>query len=510
MSKKNKKIILALLLATGAVVLPGLKPSAAYAYGGDESTRFDGYLDLKAFVESNRKEYFDTIYSYDSPIPTIAKKEYDKSFYGVDSNLNFSLKTDLNDTSFFDIKENLFVRHYNREDPNSLDYSSNRNNELDQNLRLTFGIAAGIDDYLQVDYNNNIADCGEFDSLNYTSNKGRALVLHDFGKRFCAAFTGSYEERKYDTDTDLSYKEGRAGFEFSTLIASRDEYVQIPASTRGEKYTFERVPGAMAARHVIDYYTTYKKNPHDDDPTAKYICNQTRGELYIRGFGELAQRDRVNLDNDCDESVFGLETIYKTTDNMRFRLHDVYLNQDYQRESNVKFLHDGHSNYFAISVDYDCTKNFSQSLTYSNEIYRYDKAAAENNKANSVTYESFYSNKKTRASVIIGAVMRKFDQPSDTMPDETEKRIGFTYDYDIMKTLTFKLKAEYADLDYHDHEDHISSNYKRKTWRVALEKGFCKTVSCEIAYQNNREEHEQFTQNDIEEKTVGLSLIGKF
>ena len=96
------------------------------------------------------------------------------------------------------------------------------------------------------------------------------------------------------------------------------------------------------------------------------------------------------------------------------------------------------------------------------------------------------------------------------VPDETERRVVFTYDYDIMELLTFKLKAEYSDLDYHDFEDDIFSNYKRKTWRIALNKGFNKSVSCELAYQNNTETHERFNQNDIEEKTVGFSLIGRF
>lgn len=503
---KRKLILIALL----AAAIGGSSHYACFGHEVEEPTSFEGNLDIKAFVESTRKDYFDTVYSYDSPIPKYEKKEYDKSFYGVDSDLSFTLKTDLSDTSFLDLKEDLYVRHYNEEDPMSLDYSSNKNNELDHNLKLTFGLCAGTYDYIQLSYINNINDGGDFESLNYKSNKGRAFIMHDFDERTCVAFTGSYEERKYDTDKVMNYKEGRFGFEVSSLLPGRYEYVQVPNSIRGEKETFMKVPGAMSARNAINYYTDYRKNPRDDDSTAKYVCNQTRGELYVRGFGEVAQRDRVNLKNDCDEVVGGFETIYKAEDNMRFRLNEVYTKQDFKNESNINNLHDGHSNYIGISVDYDCTKNFSQSLTYSNEIYRYDKASNEDNKANSVSYESFYCGKRYRTGFILGAVIRKFDTPEELKPDETERRVAFSYDYDIIDMLTFKLKAEYADLDYHSFEDDIFSNYKRKTWRVALEKGFTKAFSCEVAFQSNKEDHEVHTQNDIEEKTVGVSLIGRF
>lgn len=505
----NKKLILIPALMAILASLPN-QGNAVYGYNGDESSHFEGTLDLKAFVESNRKDWFDRVYKYNSPTPTYEKKQYDKSFYGTDADLNLALKTDLNDTSFLDLKESLYVRHYNREDPDSLSYKSNRHNELDHNLRLTFGVAAGLKDYFQLDYINNIEDGGVIESLNYKSNKGRVLALHEFAERTCVAFTGSYEEREYDTDKEQNYKEARAGFEISTLLPGRDEYVQISSSTRGEKSTFEKVPGAMAAKNAIDFYTTYRRNPRDDDPTAKYVCNQKRGELYLRGFGEIAQRNRVNLNNDCDEVVAGAEAIYKTSDNMRFRLHEVYTKQDFKWESNKNFLHDCNSNYIALSVDYDCTEKFSQSLIYSNEIYNFGKAEQEDNKANSITYESFYCGKNYRVGFVVGAVVRKFDQNTELNPDETEKRASITYDYTIVKDLKLKLKAEYADLDYHEFENDINSNYKRKTWNVAIEKGICDYVSFELAYQSNSERHEEYTQNDIEEKTVGISLIGRF
>lgn len=475
-----------------------------------EPTTFEGSLDIKAFVESTRKDYFDRVYSYDSPVPTYEKRQYDKSFYGTDTDLSFSLKTDLSDISFLDLEEDLYVRHYNQTDPTSIDAYSYKNNEMDQNLKLTLGLAAGSNDYFQLSYINSISDGGDFDCLNYTSNKGKAMFIHDFSSNTCLAFTGSYEEREYDTDSVLSYKESRFGVEVSSLIAGKYDYIQIPNSSRGERETFAKIPGAMAARNAINYYTDYRKNPNDDDPTAKYIRRQARGELYLRGFGEVAQNERVNLNNDCDEVTGGLEAIYKIEDNMRLRFNDVFRKQDFKRESNINNLYDGYSNYIGVSVDYDCTKNFSQSLIYSNEAFKYDKAKIEDNTADSVTYESFYAGRNSRTSLVVGAVFRKYDAPGEMAPNETERRAAFCYDYDIMKQLTFKLKAEYADLDYHDFEDDIFSNYKRKTWRIALEKGFTDYVSCELAFQSNSEDHERYTQNDIEEKTVGFSLIGRF
>lgn len=500
----NKKSIF--ILALSAVFVSSI--SAVQA--ADEKTSFEGDVRIKAFVESNRKDYFDRVYDYSSPIPGYEKKQYDKSFYGTDTDLTLALKTDLNDTSFLDFKESLFVRRFNDEEPNSLGYFSSRYSEIDHNLHLTFGLAAGTYDYLQLDYINNITDVGAFDSLNYSSNKVRGLIVHDFDERTCLAFTGSYEERKYDSDSVLNYKEARGGFEVSSLLPGRSKYVEIANSSRGERFTFEKTPGAMSNRRAIDYYTTYVRNPRDDDPSAKYINRQTRGELYLRAFGEIAQRDRTRLRNDCDEILGGFESIYRTTDNMRFRLNEIYTSQDFKRESNVNFLHDGFSNYLALTLDYDCTKNFSQSLTYSNEFYKYKKAAEENNKANSVTYENFYTGKSYRASFVLGAIFRTYYTPALMMPEETERRTAFCYDYEVVKDLVLKFKAEYADLDYHDFQDDIFSNYKRKTWRLAIEKNLAQSFSFELAYQHNNEKHERHNQNDIEEKTLGVSLVGRF
>ena len=173
-------------------------------------------------------------------------------------------------------------------------------------------------------------------------------------------------------------------------------------------------------------------------------------------------------------------------------------------------MHDGFSNYAAMTVDYDCTKNFSQSFTYSHEFYKYKHNADKNNKANSVTYESLYCGKNYRTSVLLGSVKREYYNTGAFAPDETERRAAFCCDYDIIESLVFKFKAEYADLNYHDMQDELFSNYKRKTWRIALEKGLGECLSLEAAFQNNVERHKVFDQNNVEEKTVGVSLIGKF
>ena len=506
MIKLNKRI----LLSFAFTIALGLLHNPIFACDHDNNTKFEGDATIKAFVESTRKDYFDTVYSFNNPVPQYVKKQYDKSFYGTDSDLSFALKTDFNDVSFLDLRESLYIRHYNKEDPKSLDYSSNKNNEIDHNLRLTLGIVAGTYDYIQLDYINNIYDGGMFDCLNYRDNKGKVLFAHDFAERTCLAVTGSYEEREYDNDKVMNYREGRASVEVSCLLPVRNEYVQIANSSRGEKSTFEKVPNGMSTRNAIDYYTTYVRNPRDDDPTAKYVLNQTRGEIYLRGFGEIAQRERTQLKNDCDEVVCGFETIYRTSDDVRCRLNEIYTDQDFEKESNINALHDGFSNYTAVTVDYDCTKDFSQSLTYSFEFYKYKKFSDENNKASSVTYESFYNGKNYRTSVLLGAVRRRYYTAAVNLPNETERRAAFCFDYDIIKSLTFKFRGEYTDLNYHIFEDDIFSNYKRKTWRIALEKGLGESLSFETAYQSNREVHDNFGQNNIEEKTVGVSLIGKF
>lgn len=507
----TKKIILSLAFMMACSLLS--KPISSFGQSctnPEENTSFEGNIYMKAFVESNRKDYFDAVYSYDNPVPRYEKKQYDKSFYGTDSDLFFVLKTDLNDTSFLDFRESLYVRHYNEEDPKSLDYSSNRHNEIDHNFNMTFGLSLGIFDYVQLDYTNNIFDGGFFDSLNYRSNKGRVLVTHDIAERTCLAISGTYEERSYDTDKTLNFKEGRASIEISSLLPGSNEYVQIANSSRGERSTFENTPTGMDTRRAVDYYTTYVKNPRDNDPTAKYILNQTRGELYIRAFSEMSQRERTELKNNCNEIVGGFETIYRTDNNMRVRLNEVYTDQDFDKESNINNLHDGHSNYLALTFDYDCTNNFSQSLTYSNELYKYKKASDENNKANSITYDCYYAEKHYRASFVVGTTKRAYNLASEVTPDETENRVAVCCDYDIIESLVFKFKAEYADIDYHDFEDELFSNYKRKTWRLAIEKDINEALSVEAAFQSNSEKHKKYNQNNIEEKTVGVSVVGKF
>ena len=129
MKKISKKIILTMLFALTFMISSKPLITAAQTQEPDENVSFEGNAHIKAFVESTRKDYFDKVYSYTNPVPRYEKKQYDRSFYGTDSDLDFTLKTDISDVSFLDFKESLYIRHYNREDPMSLDYTSNKYNE---------------------------------------------------------------------------------------------------------------------------------------------------------------------------------------------------------------------------------------------------------------------------------------------------------------------------------------------------------------------------------------------
>lgn len=493
-----------LLLVTALLLQMAVVPLFA------DAIKFEFDYDSRSFIDSMRRDWTAYVYNTATTTPTFEKQQYDKNFMGGYSDLYMALKSDLNETHYLDIKENLYYRSYNDSEPLSRDVASFRYRELDHLLNVTWGIAAGDHDYAQFDYFNNILEVKDLESLNYKSHRGRAQLTHEFNMRTDFSLYGSFEEREYDFDIDSNFREGCAGFEIASRLPGHDRYVQVAASTRGDRDYFENFPGAMSAKNAVDYYTTYAKNPRDDDPQARYMRERRRGELYLRAFGELTNREYVKLDNKMGEVTAGFETAYDAAGDLTLRLRDTYRKTDFDRELPLYFQHDGHSNYLALAVDYYYSANMAQTITLSDELNKFVAAVSENFRINALTYEGFFTYGKSRASLVLGALRRRYDEKRVLYPDEDELRAILGYDYLITETLRFRMKSEFVDRDYLEFENYLYSTHSRNGWRVGVEKSFSSSNSLELAYQENNEKNDLHTQNNLEEKSIGLSWISHF
>lgn len=483
---------------------------ALSADAADDTFRFKFDYDSRSVADSTRKDWHDYVYIASSSVPVFEKRQYDKTFVGGQSDLVLQIFGDLNETQFLDIKEQLYYRHYNNQELNGRAYSSYKYRELDHLLNVTFGIAAGDHDYFQFDLQNNILDIPELDSLSYHSNLGSALMSHEFSGRTCFNLIGSYEERQYDQDMAANFREARGGFEIVSLIPGRDRYIAVANSARGDRNYFAGFPGAMAAKKAIDFYTDYAVNPRDEDPRARYMKEKTRGDLFFKVFGEMATRDLTNVDNRFNQVAGGFEAAYEIAEDMTLRLRDTYKKIDYRRESGASFQHDYSSNYVALTADYDYSKNMFQSITFTDEVQNHAAAPQENFRINALIYDGLYSFGRSRASVTLGGLRRHHDQSRIGYPDENEYRAVMGYDYLLTDTIRFRLKSEFINREYPKFEDYLYSNHNRNTWRIGVEKSFSQSNSLELAFQQNSEKHENFMQNNLEEKSLNLSWLSHF
>ncbi|MDD3147514.1 MAG: hypothetical protein PHD82_09440 [Candidatus Riflebacteria bacterium] len=482
----------------------------ASALPASDAFKFEFDYDSRSFVESTRRDWNDYVYSPASTTPTFTSRQYDKNFMGSDSELSFALKSDLNETHYLDIKETLYFRHYNDSELSGRDYASFKYPELDHLLNITWGIAAGDHDYVQFDYFNNVLELPDIESLNYKSHRGRAQMTHEFNMRTGFSLYGAFEEREYENDSNSSFREGRAGFEVASRLPGHHFYVPVAASTRGDREYFANFPGAMSARKAIDYYTSYAVNPRDEDPRARYMRERRRGELFLRAFGDLVSREFNNLDNKYSEVSTGFETAYDAAEDLTLRLRDTYRKIDFDRESAAFFHHDSQTNYLALTLDYYYSANMAQTLTVTDELQKFSQAGSENFRLNALTYEGFFTYGRSRASLVLSALRRRYDEKRLYYPDEDEWRAVLGYDYLITETLRFRMKSEFVDRDYLEFEDYLYSTHSRNAWRIGIEKSFSRSNSLELAYQENNERNDLHTQNNIAEKSVGLSWISHY
>lgn len=483
---------------------------AGNVFAADDVFRFKFDYDSRSVIDSTRRDWNERIYSPDSTVPEYRKKQYDKTFIGGRSNMVLQVLGDLNETHFLDIKEYLNYRHYNSQELLSRDYSSFKYRELDHLLNVTWGIAAGDHDYFQFDFHNNILDIPELDFISYRSNRGSAQMTHEFSQRTCFSLMGNYEERQYDSDIDYNFREARAGFEIVSLLPGRHKYVAVANSTRGDRRYFQNFPNAMSAAKAVDYYTSYDVNPRDEDPRARYFKQKTRGDLFVKVIGDMGTRDFVKVGNRSNHAAATVEFAYEISDDMTLRLRDTYRKVDYRKESAAYFHHDYASNYLALAADYDYSTNMFQTLTFVHELFNHPAARQENYNTGSIIYEGMYEYGRSRASLELSGMQRRYSQNRENYPDQNEFKTGVGYDYLITDTVRFRLKSEFIKSEYLNNEDYLFSSNNRNTWRIAVEKSLSSSNSLEIAFQQNSEKHTDFSHNNLEEKSLHLSWISNF
>jgi len=266
----------------------------------------------------------------------------------------------------------------------------------------------------------------------------------------------------------------------------------------------------MAARKAVDYYTRFVDNPRDDDPRAKYERQKTRGDLYFKVFADLSSRDRTRIDNTYNQFAGGFEAAYEIAEELTLRLRDTYRKVDYQRESGAYFLHDYNANFLSLAADYDYSANMTQTFTFIDELQKHPSTGTEDFRINSLIYEGFYTQGRSRASLLLSGLRRRYDQKRLMYPDENELRVLLAWDYLITETVKFRMKSEFFDFEYIDFEDELYSSHNRNNWRVGVEKMLSQSNSFELAFQLGSEKHETFYQNNLEEKSLHLSWISHY
>jgi len=480
------------------------------ADAADDTFKLVYDYDSRTVIDSTRRDWYENLYDPASITPTISRNQYDKTFFGSRSDLLLAVKGDLNETHFLDITERLNYLYYNKQDALSRDYTSFKYRELDHYLNVAWGIAAGDHDYFQFDFDNHYLDMPELENYSFRSNRGGALMSHEFSQRTCFNLLGAYEEREFENDLDANYREAIGGFEIVSLIPGRHKYTAVANSTRGERNYFANFPNGMAARKAVDYYTHYVVNPRDDDPRAKYSRQKTRGDLYLKVFADLSTRDRTRIDNTYSQVAGGFEAAYEIAEDLTLRLRDTYRKVDYQRESGTYFLHDYNANFLSLAADYDYSANMTQTITFIDELQKHPSTGSEDFRVNSLIYEGFYTQGRSRASLLFSGLRRRYDQKRLMYPDEDELRALVAWDYLITETVRFRVKSEFFNIEFVDFENELYSSNNRNNWRVGVEKTFSLSNSLELAFQLGSEKHKTFYQNNLEEKSLHLSWISHY
>lgn len=476
----------------------------------DDPFNLEYRYDSRTILDSTRKDYGEITYDPNTFLPVQKEKAYDKTFVAFITDLNLALKGDLGPGQFLDFKETLHYQTYRPEDYLSFSNTAYKYSYLDHLFNVTYGFSVGEVDAIRLDYFHNIYRIPIDRIWDYTSHKVQGRYEHKIHTFAGLGMEGSYEEREYHNYPSLNYREGGFSLDYSSFFPERVRYQPVSSSARGERRLFERTPTGMKTRKAVDYYTTWTRIPHQEDPEGKYLVRVLRGDLYLNLKADFRARELTSVDNAYSQpsAIFGLT--YDATDHIRVTLEDTYYQRDYDRESTPDFHFDHESNKIVLTSRHRSRDRFLYLFTLMNEWYGHTRQKAQDYQINTVRFETYYSYGRSAASLYLNGVFTRYGEPRTFYVNSDEYQAVFSYDYPMTRSFIFHLKDEWTDKDYREFADEFYSSYVRNVWRASVEKLLSDSQSLELGYQSTRERHRVFWANNIVEKSLFFSWNSHF
>jgi|GEM_PF-1753823 len=477
---------------------------------GTDHFNFDGKFESRTIADSTRKDYANVAYSGLSLTPLAAPNAYDKTFFSTINDLTLTLKGDLSSTQILDVKETLHYASYQPEDFKSYSLDSYKFKNVDHLFDLTYGAAMGTDDYIQLDYLNNIYRTPIDNIWDYTSHKGKGKFSHKINDLSGLNMEGSYEERQFENNSLYNFKEAAMTVDFTTFLPEVISYDPISNSLRGERSTFEKTPTGLSTQKAVNYYTSWAKKPWEDEQQAKYIPRISRGDLYLHLSGDFRTRKRTSIGNGYFQPTITFKSGYDTSDQMTVFFENAYSQRKFEAESSTYYLFNHWSNKATLSTRYRFDRRFTYVVSFSDESYNHVSHKEQDCRVDTGSFETYYAYGHSAASLLLKGILTRYGTPRLYFADSNQVQAVFGYDYPVTKTYIFHFKDEWLDTDYKTYEDLLYSSFVGNTWRVALEKVLSKNQGLEIGYQNRREYHRIFAANAVTEKSLFFSWLSHF
>lgn len=502
----NLRRTLVRLAAWGAVlaVFCGAVPAPAAKFSGEWT------YDSRMSVDSTRKDYAEVEYAEPDYTPVTKLKAYDKTFISSVNDLSFTLKGDLSERQFLDVKETLHYQSYRPEDYDAYSLDSYKYTTVDHLFNLTYGVSVGEADALQLDYYNNVYRIPIDNIWEYTSNRAKLRYTHRPGEYTGISMEGSYEEREYPNDRASNYQEGIVSLDLSTFLPEQIHYTPVGNTSRGDRSTFENIPTGIATKKAVDHYTNWTRRPGEPDPEAKFLARVTRGDLYLTLVGDLKTQKRTTIDNGFYQPSATLRASYEVDDRTKLMLEDTYYTRKHEDESDTYYLYNHTSNRVSLMGRHQASERLLHILTLTDERYAHTEHDDQDYTVDTFLWENYFSGGRTAASLNFQATLTKYGTPRLYYADSNQYQVVLGYDYPFTPTWLLHLKDEWIDMSYEEFEDLLYSSYVRHTWRVGVEKRLSTSQGLELGFQCKRERHGEFTANNITEKSLIFSWLSHF
>lgn len=504
----NKRPAVYRLAALGAVLTLMFCVCARPAAASRFTATWD--YDSKSAIDSTRKDSYTVEYPAPLYTPVAKPVAYDKSFVSTVQDLNFTLRGDLSERHFIDIKETFHYQGYRPEDEEAFALDTYKYSALDHSLDLTYGLSVGEADLLRFDYVNAAYRLPLINIFNYTSNMAKARYDHRAGDHTGLGFEGSYEEREFADDRDANYEEGNLSIDLSAFLPERLHYTPVSSSIRGERSTFERIPTGMATQKAVNAYTDWTRRPGEPDPQARFVSRVARGALYLSLTGNLKRQRRTTIDNGFDQPSGTLRATYEANPQTSLTLEETYYSRKHDKESDASSLFNHDSNKLSLSGEYRPSGRFLHLMTLYDERYTHTTHEEHDYRVDAFLWENYFTGKRTAASLNLKATRTRHGTPRLFYADSDEYQMIFGYDYPFTPTWLLHLKDEWIDTKFDQFEDLVLSSNTRHTWRVGVEKQLSTSQSLELGYQSRRERHTTYTANNIVEKSLIFSWLSNF